>query len=108
MPRLEKDASADVITNLDAIERTADDCFRVLHILKYPSKVAACAVVPAAIMMIEDEQNARGSNTAGFDALLIKAGRFVPRWREMTSARMSNSARIMRIRNGLTTSRAIT
>jgi hypothetical protein len=108
MPHLKKDAPADVITNLDAIERTADDCFRVLHILKYPSNVAAWAAVAAAIMMIEDEQNGRGSNTASCDALLINAGRFVPRWREMTSARMSNSVRIMRIRNDLTTSREIT
>jgi hypothetical protein len=61
MPHLKKDVPADVITNLDAIERTADDCFRALHILKYPSNVAAWAVVAAAIMMIEDEQNARGA-----------------------------------------------
>lgn len=78
MRHLKKDAPADVITILDAIERTADDCFRALHILRNPSNVAVRAVLAAAIMMIEDEQNARGSNTASFDALLISAGRFVP------------------------------
>ena len=77
-PQFKKDAPVEVVSTLDAIERTADECFRPLKILRYPSNVAVWALLVHAVKLVEREQNATGSNTGSFDAALINIGRFLP------------------------------
>jgi hypothetical protein len=36
MPILKKDAPQELIDTLDALEKTADECWRPLRLLKYP------------------------------------------------------------------------
>ncbi len=68
MPYLKKNAPTEVTTTLETIERTADDCFRSLKILKYPSNVAVWALLVGAIKLVERAQEGPGgSNTASFD-----------------------------------------
>jgi len=76
---LKKDAPADVIATLDSIEATANDCFRSLKILKYPSNLALWAILVGSIRVVEGAQKGPGgSNTATFAAALINTGRLLP------------------------------
>ena len=79
MPHLKKEAPPEVITILEAIEKTADNCFRSLKIQKYPSNVALWALLVGAIKLVERaQQGPGGTSTGNFDAALINAGRLLP------------------------------
>ena len=49
MPTLRKDAKQELIDSLDALEKTADECWRTLGLLNYPSDRASWALLVRAV-----------------------------------------------------------
>lgn len=56
MPTLKKDASQNLIGELDALERTADECWRPLRLLNYASDHALWALLVRAVDRVEQHR----------------------------------------------------
>src|SRR5438128_80383 len=78
MHYLKKDAPKEVVEAIQRIEDRADECFRPLGLLAYPTDLVIWALLVGGIRMVEREIMHRGDNTLDLSATLQNVSRFVP------------------------------
>jgi hypothetical protein len=75
MPTLKTDANQELIDSLDALEKTADECWRPLGLLNYPSDRASWALLARAVGRVEQHRRGLPPDAAPSDALLANLSR---------------------------------
>lgn len=75
MPTLRKDAPQELIDTLDELEKTADECWRPLRLLNYPSDHASWALLVRAVERVEQHRRGLPPDTPPSGALLANLSR---------------------------------
>lgn len=75
MPTLKRDAPQELIDTLDALEKTADECWRPLRLLNHPGDRASWALLVRAVGSIEQHRRGLPPNSPPSGALLANLSR---------------------------------
>ena len=75
MPTLRKDANQELIDTLDELENTADECWRPLSLLNYPSDHASWALLVRAVERVEQHRRGLPPDTPPSGAMLANLSR---------------------------------
>lgn len=75
---LKKNASSGLIAGIQRIEDRADDCFRNLPLLKYPSNTAIRCLLVGGIRLVEKNISEFGDNSLLLQNALINLSRMLP------------------------------
>jgi hypothetical protein len=75
MPTLRKDADQELIDSLDALEKTADECWRPLGLLNYPSDRASWALLVRAVERVEQHRRGLPPDAPPSGAMLANLSR---------------------------------
>src|SRR5881398_135707 len=75
MPTLKKDAPQELIDTLDVLETRADECWRPLRLLNYPSDLASWALLVRAVGRVEQHRRGLPPGTPPSSAMLANLSR---------------------------------
>jgi hypothetical protein len=78
MPFLKNDASPELIEAVRQIEERADECFKTLPLLNYPSNIAIWSLLVGGIRIVEQQMAQYGDNSPLLTNALINLSRSLP------------------------------